>query len=84
MQQVQQEKQALSEALKGFHGSIAKWLNTFPPASMNNLPSEEETAFSQLCVFEAEECEGPGLPGRYVDVDKWYDGYLIRRYGMAD
>ena len=80
------DKQALSKALKGSHRHIAKWLNMLreTPISVANPPSEESVAFIRLCVFETEECDGPGLPGEGTDVDKWYDEYLIRRYGTID
>ncbi len=75
------EKQKLSEALKGRHKDIARWLNEWDGKS---TPTKESSAFLRLCIFEMEECEGPGLPGKNTDINEWYEQYLIRRYGTID
>jgi hypothetical protein len=76
------EKQELSESLKYSHGQIVKWLNRLQG---DNSLAEEPMAFMRLCVFESEECGGPGLIGKCTDeeADEWHKTYLLRRYGTA-
>lgn len=56
-----EEKRQLGAALAGWHRDIAKWLNDWEfPMPLPN----EAYVFMQMCVFEMEECGGPGLPGK--------------------
>lgn len=75
------DKQKLSTTLKGRHPAIYRWLRDAPQPL-----STEAYHFMLLCIFELEECRGPGIPGGNPsdeEIDQWYHSFLTRRYGSA-
>lgn len=76
----QQDKDALSDALRGRHARINEWLNASLPLDGSiGQPSVAENAFLCMCVFELEENGGPGLAG----APGWYRDKLNERYRQA-
>ena len=64
----QQDKDALSNVLRGRHARINEWTYASLPLD-GSLPevTDEENAFTCMCVFEQEENGGPG-PGGFLNV----------------
>src|SRR5690606_2213101 len=60
----QEDKDALSAALRGRHDRIKEWMNeSLPLDGSERSWSDAQYAFYCMCVFEVEENHGPGLAG---------------------
>jgi hypothetical protein len=76
----QEDKDALSNAIRGRHARINDWLNdSLTLDGRSRELSEAEYRFLLMCVFELEENGGPGLAG----APEWYVEKQNQRHAQA-